>query len=434
VASGWEHRSDGAGLRWEYREDRGALLPAHRRSDGTLLVEGFAAKEGVLEYRRADGSVRREFVPASTLKRAAAGLARAPVTLLHPDPDEYPDGVTPENHAKLTVGDTDGEVVIGDGGFTRVKMAVRRKDAIEAVDDGTRELSPGYKVKLDPTPGTHPEHGRYDAVQVDRVYNHLAIVPVARGGHEVHLRADGAVATTVIRADSATTAGSPARGPKMLSFILQALALLGDTERYDSEEVAGRALVDRIRGHKTRADAAETEARTELGNTVKARDAEKARADSAERDRDQHKARADAAEAELAKLKAEAKTRADADERKRLEPLCKALRVDAAQHPELPKLKRALATAHHGAELPKDWTEAHVDAAVQFALRDHAEGREAGRSAFAPAGPGSGRADGQARGHRAPPVAGSPKGGSLYQRALARTDGFRRQADQGGDA
>jgi hypothetical protein len=72
---------------WEHRIDRGELLAVHERADGTLLVDGWAAREGVLEYRTADG-IRRELVTDAVLRRAAPGLARAPVTLEHPDPDE----------------------------------------------------------------------------------------------------------------------------------------------------------------------------------------------------------------------------------------------------------------------------------------------------------------------------------------------------------
>lgn len=406
---------------WQYREDRGELLRPVRRG-GILFVEGVAARECVLEYRRADGTMRREYVPASTLKKAGTKLSRATVTLLHPDPVKHPNGVTDENYAELGVGDVDGEVIVGDGGFTKVRLAIRRKDAIDAIESGSaRELSCGYRVRLDETPGEHPEFGRFDATQVERTdNNHLALVPVARAGHEAKVRADGATATTVFRADSANTAGSPARSHQMLSILLQGLALLGNTERYDTEDLAANALVGTIKVRQSAAERADADRTTELATAVKARDDAKVTIATLTTDRDAQKARADAAEAELVKLRADAKARADADERVKLEPLCTKLRVDAKDHPELPKLKRALATAHHGKELPKEWTEAHVDAAVEFALQDRADGREAGKKLWTP---GGGNGGSGTRTDARPANGGS--GTSVYQRALARSAGFR---------
>jgi hypothetical protein len=426
-----QSRLDNADVRWEYREDRGELLRPSRRGN-VLFVEGVAAKEGILEYRRADGSMRREFVPASTLQRAGIRLARSPVTLLHPNPDQYPNGVTPENYADLGVGDVDGEVVVGDGGFTKVRLAIRRKDAIESVESGeTRELSCGYKVRLDETPGENA-YGRYDAVQVERTdNNHLALVPFARAGRSAAVRADGAIATTVIRADGAQPAGTPAPRKSMNPLFASLLAGYGIFTPYQTDEAALAALADaqqrraddatkadrkraeELAAEKARADAAE-----------RARDAEKARADAAERARDAEKVRADTATTEIDRFRADAAARVDAEERKTLEPLCRSLRVDAAAHPETPKLKRALVQAHRKGEIPTTWTQARVDAEVDHLREDRAEGREAGsRVLGSPVTPRVvvARMDG------APPARSR-----MHRAALTRFDGHRR--DEGGEA
>jgi hypothetical protein len=370
-----EGRTDSADGTWVHRHDRGDLLASHVRADGTLLVEGFAAREGVLEYRQTDGSIRREFVSTKTLLDSAAGLARATVTLEHPKQD-----VSPDNVKELGVGDVDGEVTVQDGGFVRVRMAVRRRDAIEAIRGGKQELSPGYRVRIQETPGEHPVHGRYDAVQAERQYNHLAIVDRARGGADVRLRADGlpvAIATSSIRADAAPSVTPTQRGT-MKPGLVRLIALLGITQRADSDDAAIDAITDTVTKRKDAEDRLTAD-----------RDTQKSRADAAEAkvatvtaDRDREKARADAAEAELARVKAEAKTRADADERKGLEELAGALRVDAAKHPKNGELKRALAVAHLGADLRADASDAYVDALLDLARKDHADGREAGARAW----------------------------------------------------
>lgn len=235
-------RRDSAAIVTEHRRDRGALLTPRWHGD-VLLCQGLAARPGIYEYRNADGTITRELVTAETLSRSVAGLARAPVTLDHPDVD-----VRADNHAELNVGDVDGDIEVQDDGYIRVKIAVRRKDAQDAVLNKTqRELSPGYVAKIDKTPGEHPEFGKYDAEQVERTYNHLAIVRDARGGSRVALRTDNAgVATATARLDEPAAGGSGKqqkldhRGEtRMNPRLREILISLGvDVRRVDSDDQA----------------------------------------------------------------------------------------------------------------------------------------------------------------------------------------------------
>jgi len=151
-----------------------------------VFAEGYAAKVGILRYRNRDGSVTREFVPEETLSDPAylATVAACALTYTHPKAD-----VSPDNFGEVGTGNL-GEEVVFDNGFVRVKVIARRKDAIQAMDDGVRELSCGYTCEIDPTPGTHPEFGEYDAIQRNRRNNHVALVPRGRAGPEVGIRVD----------------------------------------------------------------------------------------------------------------------------------------------------------------------------------------------------------------------------------------------------
>jgi hypothetical protein len=174
-----------------YRIDNGlSLRPSHQTPEGYRYCEGFAAKAGVLVYRRADGSVVRELVDEETLSdpESQASLALKPVTLHHPEQD-----VGPENIGELGVGLVGPQVITMAGGYVKVVLTVTRADALEAIEKGITELSPGYYCEVIPTPGVHPKHGAYDAIQRGRRYNHLAIVDKARGGPDIHLRADSAI-------------------------------------------------------------------------------------------------------------------------------------------------------------------------------------------------------------------------------------------------
>jgi hypothetical protein len=64
-----------------------------------------------------------------------------------------------------------------------------RKDAIEAARAGERQLSQGYQCDLREEPGTWNGEA-YDAIQLNRRYNHLAQVVAGRAGPECALKFD----------------------------------------------------------------------------------------------------------------------------------------------------------------------------------------------------------------------------------------------------
>lgn len=361
-----------AAATWEQRYDRGELLPPQDGPAGTLLVEGFAAREGVLTYRTADGTIRREYVPAETLAASAAGLARAPVTLEHPAED-----VSPDNVGRLGVGDTDGEISVERGGFVRVRLAVRRRDAVDAIRRGKQELSPGYRVRVEMTPGTHPVYGAYDGIQREREYNHLAIVDAARGGHEVRIRADAAYSTETITGATTNAAGLPVgatpphQGGLLKPLVAQLVALLGLSGRYDSDDVALEAAASELR---RRSDAADATARQVATLTA---------------ERDTERARADAAEAKVKAAEQAERARLDAAEKADLEATAKALAVDTTKHADAASLRIAIASKFLGREVRADEGETYIRQIAKAAgdVASRSDGRREGREVWGPTDP-----------------------------------------------
>ena len=171
----------------EYRQDAGGSVVAKIDSNGFLRIDGVAAKAGVLTYLKPDGSIVRELVTADTLFHAdaLATLQGAPVTVGHP----MVGLLNAENaraYSKGAVG-----AIRQDGTNLAVSMTVTDSDAINAVNRGSRQLSPGYTAVMDYTPGETTDGLRYDAIQVSRTYNHLAIVDSGRGGPECKINLDG---------------------------------------------------------------------------------------------------------------------------------------------------------------------------------------------------------------------------------------------------
>lgn len=280
-------RRDSAELPLAHRCDRidvaaADLLPPVRQADGSLLVSGFVARPGVLSYQRADGSIQRELVRADELARSAAGIARKSLTLEHPD-----EPVSPENVATVGVGDVGSRVrVIEDTGYIQVDMVIRRQDGLDAFAGGVQELSPGYACRLDATPGVDPVFGPYDAIQVDREYNHLALCSRARGGPTIRARAD--------RADSAIQIlPSPSESPvKLLLLAAPLLTRVG--------VLAGKPV--RLDADGTPDLASAAEALASLEASAPAAAAAVATAEQMKKDLDTLRATLAAKEAELAAL------------------------------------------------------------------------------------------------------------------------------------
>lgn len=186
-----------------------------RTPDGFLDLWGVAAAVGVLPYPEHGFSA---YVPAQTLRDAAASLVGQPVTIEHPE-----DGVTPDNARHVTVGTVLESVFDEETGESRVHIRLYDAEAIRAVESGEKApLSPGYDVSWrDATDAEKAEHNA-EKVQAGRVYNHLALVEAARGGERTRLNTDGnPVADKTKTKDAEDTTADPANetmdAAKMLS-------------------------------------------------------------------------------------------------------------------------------------------------------------------------------------------------------------------------
>lgn len=160
-----------------------------RTPEGFIRAMGRIARPGILVYRNPDGTTRRELVPAETLHNAEslASLRLMPMVYEHPSEGE----VTPSTAGRYSVGTTGEKVEIEEDGGVMLSLALHREDVIRAFDSGeVEQLSPGYLVEIEWKEGTDPEFGAYDAVQKRRIYNHLALTRLARGGPGMRIRTD----------------------------------------------------------------------------------------------------------------------------------------------------------------------------------------------------------------------------------------------------
>lgn len=189
--------------------DSAFVLDGVRRTkDGYLAAYANVARTGIQKYKgselgRPDLDVVNVLRPASQVfdKAALKSMAHRPVTLNHPS-----EVVDSKNWSKYAKGHT-GDEILRDGDHVRVPMVLMDAAAIKAVENGTRELSMGYSTDLKWTPGVTEDGQHYDAVQTEIRANHLALVPVARGGSN-------------LRFGDADTSNSKPEGSKKMKTIM----------------------------------------------------------------------------------------------------------------------------------------------------------------------------------------------------------------------
>lgn len=192
-----------------YRYDYITVERYQETPEGYLIIPARIARVGIQEYRRADGSVQREYRPPDEVgaPQSLESFKLRPVTLEHP-----PSLLNSDNVSDYSVGHI-GEQINFDGQFVTANIAVLRRDAVERVKSGEiRELSCGYQVAWDPSPGRTDDGLHYDGCQRQIIGNHVALTRKGRAGPEVRLLMDSAddVGVAVQRLDECDCASCQA--------------------------------------------------------------------------------------------------------------------------------------------------------------------------------------------------------------------------------
>ncbi len=169
------------------RYDAAPLSKVVKTGNG-YKVEGALTRTGIFTYRNADGTERKEYRPPEEVFSATHldSFKGSPVTVGHPGL------LTPENWKEHAVGHI-GDDVRQDGNFAVGTIYVQDAKACALIEKGKlKELSCGYDVDLDETPGALATGERFDAVQRNLRGNHVAMGPSGwgRAGGDVAMRLD----------------------------------------------------------------------------------------------------------------------------------------------------------------------------------------------------------------------------------------------------
>ena len=282
-------------------------VPFERTSEGFLKGRAIVTSVGVFTYKRADGTVQRELrLPEEVFAfDTLRSMKLKPVTLNHPtelvtsdNAKELQVGSLGDNPSSTTQWDNPYETKT-DGINCAIDMVITRKDAIDAVLNGKQSLSMGYTCDLETAePGASWCGIEYDFIQRNIRYNHCAIVDSARAGDnaKIELRVDSEDAVLedimVTKIDGGT------------KMELKKINL--DGIDYQAEE----SVIKALNAEKARADKAEKDACAEkkaMDKKVadledKEKELEK-RISELEAEKDTAKEKADSAEKELEELK-----------------------------------------------------------------------------------------------------------------------------------
>ena len=214
--------------------------------EGYLKATVCVTTSGVFKYRNKDGSSRYEYRPREEVTRedSLKTATMLPVTNTHPK--EF---VNKTNVRKYSVGSTGENYTTNEDGDVFLPVVIMDADAVDAVKNrNRRQFSLAYDLQLEKNPGTTPDGKRYDAVQRDIEYNHLALVDVGRAGPKAAFRFDAADAEDAERIDDEGGQTNTFKGACKMQIVINGVA-------HDVNDEVGKAYADANR----RADSATAE-------------------------------------------------------------------------------------------------------------------------------------------------------------------------------
>ena len=172
------------------RFDSMPMPRAYFTPEGYLKDRPILTSCGIFEYMD-NGKVRRELrLPEDVFSpESLSSYLGKPVVLTHDagliDKDNVADN---QIGTILSKGERSGDDV-------KAEIIIHDTDAMKSA--GLKELSLGYNLDLDETPGVWNGQ-RYDAVQKNIRINHLALVREARAGEQARLNLDGRAEKTIL--------------------------------------------------------------------------------------------------------------------------------------------------------------------------------------------------------------------------------------------
>lgn len=217
-------------------------------AEGWIRDKPVLTRAGVFEYKQPNGKIQREWRPPEEVFHAdhLASFAGVPITVGHP-------GRVSATNTAAIIG-----TVLGAGERQDTNALAPLVIHAPSRMGAHRDLSLGYSVDMDETPGITPDGERYDAIQRNLKINHCAVVERGRAG-TARLRLD--------RQDAADASVVISNEETMSDLKLTVLRLDGIeyqaspevAKSYEKLEAALNAKGDALKAASSRADGIEAE-------------------------------------------------------------------------------------------------------------------------------------------------------------------------------
>lgn len=340
--------------RYERNDSYYALLAgAMFDADGFLRDSPCVARAGIYVYTNPDGTVRREYRPPEEVfaSDALSSFVGKPITVGHPKDGK----VTSKTAKKVAIGSILSPGYHKEAELVGCDIIIHSPQLIGE----NRELSLGYRVDLEETPGIAPNGEPYDAIQRNIRVNHLAVVAKARAGMKARLNLDGdevheseEIQMSKIKIDSAEF-----EVEDVVATHIQALVSRADAA--EAEVTASKVALDEANANLETTKAEVTASKVALDGMTAERDALQAKLDAAE---DEKK---EAVEKAVDEAKKEIKERAE------LEENAKKAKVEKADGLSNEELRIAVIKSVRGDSFNADGkSEDYIKAAYEFAVAD----------------------------------------------------------------
>ena len=173
--------------------------------EGYLVDHPIVTTCGIFEYKNDDGSTRRELrLPEDVFdEKSLESYKGKPIIITH-DAGE----VDKENVRREQIG-TIMSKGYRDGDNVRCEIIIHDTNALKRC--GLKELSLGYSLDTDDTPGVYRGE-KYDCVQKNIEINHLALVGEARAGEAARLNIDSKDDEKILKGGKAIMFESDSKG------------------------------------------------------------------------------------------------------------------------------------------------------------------------------------------------------------------------------
>lgn len=166
------------------RVDSISVDQTYYTDEGYLVDHPIVTTCGIFEYRNDDGSIRRELRRPEDVfaEESLKSYKGKPIIITHEAGE-----VDKENVRREQIGTIMSEGY-RDGNDVRCEIIIHDTNALKGC--GLKELSLGYSLDTDDTPGIYRGE-KYDCIQKNIEINHLAVVGEARAGDAARLNIDG---------------------------------------------------------------------------------------------------------------------------------------------------------------------------------------------------------------------------------------------------